>query len=591
MNARKALNELARLKLKEIEKYNKQDLNIDIENILESRRTATKLIDSKYELFTTIFSERLNALHNEEFPREFWQRLFSLQLYRSLFVLYEFKCKIKELSIYGIEIDESINKEFFKTPNNFEDQRQMLVAEPFIQEQLFACLLESQGKKPEKYIRIASYAIDNLAHEKDKLKRVNSLNIITRLNPFRFLKRAVNKTLKVSINRLTSCTVCLNGCLFDHNYRNKIFYKTIGKVRTQEIINIRSSRELEIEKREIITRMSKEMDEFDRFYMTSMKYLLPRIVIEDFKVNLEIFKKRLNSLPSLKFIISEGWTSSTSINLFRVVAKQFRSIPTIANEHNCFVHPFEGSYFRHLTNLVDNYITLGWEPDQVNVIKGASLFQWKVDKVRKQIFPLLYIGYGIHRYSEQDMSTLNIYSEGSAEYALRTHKLFTLLDPHVKANTYYRGYPKDYFIKDILDYSMDDIVANYIQKEKILLSAKIPGYTCKEQMRRSGLVVMSYISTAYLEALHMDIPVVLLWHADMIPLKPKYKDFYDDLIESKVVHTSVESAATHINEVYENPRPWWDNPRNKNLRAKWLTRNFGNPEQLINYVSKLSEMK
>ena len=67
----------------------------------------------------------------------------------------------------------------------------------------------------------------------------------------------------------------------------------------------------------------------------------------------------------------------------------------------------------------------------------------------------------------------------------------------------------------------------------------------------------------------------------------EYSNFYDDLIEAKIIHTSPESAAKHLLDVYDNPSDWWHDPSTQMLRKSWLSRNFGEPELLLNYLVSL----
>ena len=72
-------------------------------------------------------------------------------------------------------------------------------------------------------------------------------------------------------------------------------------------------------------------------------------------------------------------------------------------------------------------------------------------------------------------------------------------------------------------------------------------------------------------------------------LNPKYSDFFDDLISAKIIHTNPVNAARHLENIYNNPQTWWQTKEVQNLKDRWLKRNFGKPDVLINYLLELAE--
>ena len=105
----------------------------------------------------------------------------------------------------------------------------------------------------------------------------------------------------------------------------------------------------------------------------------------------------------------------------------------------------------------------------------------------------------------------------------------------------------------------------------------------------ADLVVIDYLSTSYLESLHMNIPTVCFWDPETMSLKNEFSNFYDDLIEAEIIHTTPHSAARHVENIYDNPQIWWQSKKVQNLKNRWLKRNFGKPDVLINYLLKLSQ--
>ena len=110
---------------------------------------------------------------------------------------------------------------------------------------------------------------------------------------------------------------------------------------------------------------------------------------------------------------------------------------------------------------------------------------------------------------------------------------------------------------------------------------KKKGETCKQQMASAALVVVDYLSTAYLEALLMDIPCICFFDPQSMCLNSDHVDFYEDLIKAKILHTCPNSASKHLLEVYRDPLLWWHRPDVREMKSRWLERNLGDAEILL----------
>ena len=121
-------------------------------------------------------------------------------------------------------------------------------------------------------------------------------------------------------------------------------------------------------------------------------------------------------------------------------------------------------------------------------------------------------------------------------------------------------------------------------------SYKFKGETNKDQMASSSIVIIDFLSTSYLESLKMNIPTICFLDSESMYLSKKYYNFFNELVEAKIVHTTPESAAKHLIDVYENPSEWWNMSKTQDLKNRWLNKNFGNPDDMVEYLVKLSKL-
>ena len=116
------------------------------------------------------------------------------------------------------------------------------------------------------------------------------------------------------------------------------------------------------------------MDDFDKFFLECSKYIFPTDLVEDLNHKILIFSDYLERLQNLDYIVSEAWLGSTDINLFRAVASETKGTKTLYNEHNCFFHPYVGDLVKYQSNLVDEYLTMGWTSKNPKFLSAGSLF-------------------------------------------------------------------------------------------------------------------------------------------------------------------------------------------------------------------------
>lgn len=164
---------------------------------------------------------------------------------------------------------------------------------------------------------------------------------------------------------------------------------------------------------------------------------------------------------------------------------------------------------------------------------------------------------------------------------------FKFIPIYILKKISYRAYPKDYFI-NVHQYNKELFLKYYLKEVKMLSAFKYKGETCKEQMASSSLIIIDDIGTSKLEALTMNIPTICFCDTNRY-LNNTYLNFFDELIEAKIVHTTPQSAAEHLIDVHENPLKWWNSSKTQDLKNRWLNKNFGNPNDMIEYLLKLSK--
>lgn len=77
---------------------------------------------------------------------------------------------------------------------------------------------------------------------------------------------------------------------------------------------------------------------------------------------------------------------------------------------------------------------------------------------------------------------------------------------------------------------------------------------------RARVVVSTYDGTNNLESLASGFPTVMFWRREHWEMRSDAEEAYDHLRRVGVAHASPESAAAHLNEVWDDVDGWWSDP-------------------------------
>jgi putative transferase (TIGR04331 family) len=551
-----------------------------IDKTKEEIQSLWNYSEIKYHKYVEILAKRLNKLHGVEYSNEFWRRVFSQELLMQITAVHQSYYYASQNFNPNIHTCKILSKKNYNIPSTFEELRIFLNGSNFGQEQLFSLYINFFY--PNQYYEFEY-------NYKNKLKKDNQyLSKFFNLKNFN-KKKIFNKIIGIIYNLIffrTNPTICIIGSFFDTKYFNFLKIKSLGKIQNISIPELSITNSINIKNREIISEIDETMDDFDKFFFFTIKFLLPKYLIEDFFSSVKNMHDCLQNYPSLKYIISEGWLASSSINLFRALAYEESGIKTYYNEHNCFFHPYIGDLVNFQANLVDKYLTMGWDCKSTKFKKTASLFAFTIPLKEKK-YDILYIHYPFLPLKTYYQSCYMNAGAAAAKQLELEHNFFNNLPDNILKKILYRDYPEDYSIPFV---SFDHVSTsnNYLKKVNYFLPSKLKSETSKEQIASSSLVIMNSLSTAYLESMLMDVPTICLIDNECLLLNEKYLNFFDDLIEAKIIHTTLQSALKHIKIVHINPQKWWKNDKTQNLKDKWLKRNFGEPELMLNYLLNLA---
>lgn len=103
-------------------------------------------------------------------------------------------------------------------------------------------------------------------------------------------------------------------------------------------------------------------------------------------------------------------------------------------------------------------------------------------------------------------------------------------------------------------------------------------------IRKSRLLIGTMNGTTYLESIILNVPTVIFWNPQHNELRASAIPYFEDLKRVGIFHESPESAAEHVNRIWENVDAWWESPELQAVLKHFTTRYCFQPEDLLNRV-------
>jgi putative transferase (TIGR04331 family) len=87
-----------------------------------------------------------------------------------------------------------------------------------------------------------------------------------------------------------------------------------------------------------------------------------------------------------------------------------------------------------------------------------------------------------------------------------------------------------------------------------------------QQLQHSRMLISTYNSTTYLESFAANFPTIIFWNPKHWELRDAAKPFFNELHQAGILHYTPESAAAKVNEIYQDPKAWWQQPEIQNTK-------------------------
>jgi putative transferase (TIGR04331 family) len=111
-----------------------------------------------------------------------------------------------------------------------------------------------------------------------------------------------------------------------------------------------------------------------------------------------------------------------------------------------------------------------------------------------------------------------------------------------------------------------------------------------EQLNESRLSIGTYNGMGILETLSANYPTIIFWNPTHWELRESAKPLFDVLIGAGIFHETPQSAASKVNEIYQDVQSWWMSAETQRVRKIFCDQFCNTSKPLIRLKEELLKL-
>jgi len=208
----------------------------------------------------------------------------------------------------------------------------------------------------------------------------------------------------------------------------------------------------------------------------------------------------------------------------------------------------------------DGFISWGWKHKHIyqgNIYPLPSPMLSKLPKWQPKTDNIILVSTAYPLYFYKLHS--DILPEQRLEYINNRLSFLKYLKSQILLKLKYKAYFKDYGVDEKRYFKKVLKDTQFIKK-----SEKLTNY-----LSSSKINIIDHRATSFLESLAMNAPTVIFWNSEHFEIMDKVKPDFKELESVGIYHKTPESAANHVNRVYDNVKSWWLSKEVQDVREKF----------------------
>lgn len=482
-------------------------------------------LEDFYKKVLNNLSSKLNSIHKKDYKPSFWEIIIGYWLYNFLHIVFdrwEVLSKLDPKKKYFLNhIDYNLDKLILdKSYDSI-----MNYTEDYWNSYMFREILKYR------------YSINCL--QKPQIKKVKEKRTLKKNS---FFLRLYNKMFSFLSNKNTSVILDLKLSFYDLLI---LFFKSNSLYYPTKAYNEIVESEYNEDKRNWVLE-SNASNEFETFISKIISNHIPKVFIEGFEnILIELNKSLLPKSPR-NILSSNSFFSNDFFSIYMAISKMNGS-KILTWQHGGYFGIGKFSvYENYQIAISDKFFSWGWKNDKRNIIPlGHYKKTRKNTKIFKSKESILYVNTIHPRYSYNIFSTY--ISSQNIKYFETQLNFFKNLDKTIFSKTIIKLNSYDF------GWNMKARFRDYLPGINIYSGNK----TAKNLLDQAKITVCSYNGTFFLESLANNTPTIIFIDKEYYQLNEYSIPMFEILKKHFIFHETSQSAANHLNLIYNKVDEWW----------------------------------
>ncbi len=530
--------------------------------------------EKKFQKYIRVFKKRYNEMFNENFNYIFYEKiLFNFLKFHihSCYRIYRSK------NILNSKSNKFISDLSLPIPHNQTIYRQLYYASDIGQKKLIIEFLKIHKKIKTKINRKVTFNFTHKENKKIISIKSKTENFIKSNNKFHIIANFI-------MSKLIKPKILVSNCYWSYEDMIKTKYLFGGKMIIQNFLIYQKKSSTNLDYRKYISKEESGFDDFDKFFFSTLFFSLPKTLLEDLKMRIIITNNFLNNkkFKEIRYILNE---SKDEHNHLLIALGKLKKIKSVYIDHNWLLYPFLGNWTAVILRIYDKYLSLGWKDKKV--LPGGSLSKvFKDPNLGKESKKYIFFLSG--NPQKRSPYSSSIWSEcGHANSKIlvnNTEVFFKNLSNNVFKELKINRHPKSFEGSRTTYNKMDE----FFFKKKEIKSKICSRGRFIEKISFSKLTIVTNFSTAFIQCLFLDKPVLAILNKEAYFFEQNHMNFFNDLIKVKIISFDPKETAVMVNKIHFDPLTWWNKPNVKNARESFIKKNINRNKSL--YINRLKKI-
>jgi putative transferase (TIGR04331 family) len=488
-------------------------------------------VSQKYEKYLNLLSIRLNEIHHVSYPVRYWRIVAGEWLHFFIEILYDRYCSIVAAANTAKITDTWIlpSPDWTWVPKDFSTFYNWFVSDDY-NHYLYSYIIKSIGEIP--------FHIKETNKEKHVFKKQSKINLLrniikpyTKLIPG-FLNKIIFVSSYLSLKDLTKLQLSLGQAPYPFSPKCLTpDYQPDPSLRKRIVFN-------------------GDEDQFESLLNNLLPEQIPVVYMEGYT---EMQYRALASFPNHPDLIytANAFSSDEGFKIWAAHNVNMGAKLIIGQHGGHYGSGLWSTTEDHEINLSDNYFTWGWREngnEKTVPMSSGSLTGLKYGITHNPKGNILWVAMSLPRYSyflfsapigPQVINYIKEQERFAAAVSQDVHDLLLLRLSHTD-----------------FGWDQEKRWAEIAPNLKIYHGTK----SMKQQIQGSRLLISTYNATTYLESFTANLPTIIFWNPKHWELRDTAQPFFNELQQAGILHYTPESAAAKVNEIYQDPIAWWQQP-------------------------------